>query len=262
MAVVERKLGKCCICFPLQNGVAILTFIFFFLGLWSFLVLFLEDARLQFNGAFIVSTDFASSLQKLEPFVAAGYLLTALVGFIGVVDEKVWQVNVFLYYMGFHVFVIYVLVFALDMYGLAYYCKNANTSASDTSALLPVSERNMSLQALQSKNLCADARTAYTIGFLLQMLLRVYFFLVIRKYAKKISTSIPYPIAFEQTYTESVEVDIPSNVGDFARNRKEQLFEQNIIADMHRKDDDYIQKMLKEYGTQKSDKYGTNANQE
>lgn len=98
MGVVQRKLGRCCVCLPLSHGVAALCILFFFLGLYDFLVLFLDDVRLQFNGAY-----FRTALyQKIEPFFATFYAPFGLLGFVGVMDEKASYVHGFWAFMTFH----------------------------------------------------------------------------------------------------------------------------------------------------------------
>lgn len=59
------------------------------------------------------------------------------------------------------------------------------------------------------------------------------------------------------SYIEGVEVDFPDNVGDYHTKEREESYERNVLADMERKDLEYATKMLKEYGTVKSEKYNT-----
>lgn len=59
-------------------------------------------------------------------------------------------------------------------------------------------ERNQSLEALRGKGLCSDAQIAYGIGFGIMLAVRLYWWSVLRKYVQKLSTAVPYPIAFDQ----------------------------------------------------------------
>mmetsp|Transcript_4836 Transcript_4836/g.11901 ORF Transcript_4836/g.11901 Transcript_4836/m.11901 type:complete len:252 (-) Transcript_4836:240-995(-) len=251
MGVVQRKLGRCCVCLPLSHGVAALCILFFFLGLYDFLVLFLDDVRLQFNGAY-----FRTALyQKVEPFFATFYAPFGLLGFVGVMDEKASYVHGFWAFMTFHLFIVYVGVFVCDFYSLYMNC--GSTTDANVQDVSPA-ERNQSLEALRGKGLCSDAQIAYGIGFGIMLAVRLYWWSVLRKYVQKLSTAVPYPIAFDQNqYIEGVEVDFPDNVGDYHTKEREESYERNVLADMERKDLEYATKMLKEYGTVKSEKYNT-----
>ncbi|CAD7959890.1 unnamed protein product [Amoebophrya sp. A25] len=244
-SVIQRKLGHCCICFRLSYGMGLLAVFFFLLGVYNFLSLFLDDPRLQWNGAYY------KPLSKLEPLVGTGFIGAALLGFVGVLDERASFVQVFLYYMQLHL-AAYCLVFLMDVWTLGADCKTAH--AGKTTAA-----RNLSLDILRTRGTCDDALTAFGVGSLVSLSIRLYWLYTLRKYWQKLSTKIPHLIAFEANYVEGIEIDIDENPGDFLQSSQQMTsYEANILGDMQRMESEWAAKALKEYGTIKSEKYGPN----
>jgi len=202
----RRKLGSCCLCVPLEPGVGILCVLFFLVGLWDFITLFIDDIRLQFNG-------YNRMVRHLEVFTGMFYLVFALIGFIGLLDARLQYVKYFKNFIILHCFV-YVTVFLFDYWALYYQCgKQATNEVSYENFLVPLkNDYNMSIELIQKKGLCDWVRRSYVIGAFISFGVRLYFLRAIRIYVMRAEKAVPFSISFSNAKhipgNESLVVDM------------------------------------------------------
>lgn len=234
--MARRNLGNCCLCCPLQRGVVMICVLFFFGGLWNFIVLFLDDIRLQFNG-------YTRALRKMEVIFGTFHLVFSLLGMIGVLDGKIGLVRVFQHFLLAHTLV-YALLFMFDLLLLVNNCGPQDAFKPE--------EFNPSIDIIARKGLCNWAQRSYALGFTFSFLLRIYLWYVTKTYVTKASRTVPYMIQFDakQHRNDHMQVVVSmddEHPGDYMDSKVNA--ESAALTKQIEKLDKQKRFLMKEYGT-------------
>lgn len=239
--MARRNLGNCCLCCPLQRGVVMICVLCFFAGLWNFIVLFMDDIRLQFNG-------YTRTLRKMEVIVGTFHLLFALLGLIGVLDNKIGLVKTFAYFLLVHT-LCYAFLFACDILLLFNHCGPQDAFKPD--------QFNPSIDIIARKGLCNWAQRSYMIGFLMSFCVRIYFWYVTRLFVQKASRTVPFLIQFGSRQHKNDHMQVVVSMDD--EHPGDYMDKDNAEAQAMAKQIEQLDQqkrfLVKEFGTVR--KYGT-----
>eukprot|EP00747_Dinoflagellata_sp_TGD_P162656 gnl/TRDRNA2_/TRDRNA2_180503_c0_seq1.p1 gnl/TRDRNA2_/TRDRNA2_180503_c0~~gnl/TRDRNA2_/TRDRNA2_180503_c0_seq1.p1 ORF type:complete len:237 (+),score=37.25 gnl/TRDRNA2_/TRDRNA2_180503_c0_seq1:130-840(+) len=177
----QKDVGNCCFCIPLRNGVGMLALLHFIHAFVCIVNLFSPDTRLQ-SGGYNPNTD------RLQCFSGALGIVFAIIGLLGVYDNKVGWIRVYNYFQ-WSKLLICVIVYICDMYELRKCESWAGMIQSQVAY-------NPALDFVAKNGLCSRVRLDYSIGWFLDVALFFYFAWVSNEYCSKMAMDPPYIISF------------------------------------------------------------------
>lgn len=176
-----RDYGYMCVIIPLKFGVAIIAMYAFVMGIINLLAMLNSNIMLQAGG-------YNPAFKMVGTVIAVIGLPVGLVGLIGTYDDNARWVRVFFYYL--LVKIVGEIVVAVADFVTLNHCKGY----IDTN--LPNLLKNDPLKALSERDVCGSARTAYALGFTLEMILNIYLTYCVWVFIRHLDLLPNYPIDF------------------------------------------------------------------
>mmetsp|Transcript_9783 Transcript_9783/g.18928 ORF Transcript_9783/g.18928 Transcript_9783/m.18928 type:complete len:219 (-) Transcript_9783:80-736(-) len=179
----ERGLGYSCLCVPLRLAVTLIAAFYFAYGFVCLVGFFSGEIRIQGGG-------YNPHTRRLPSLVGAFGTICGLLGIVGSVDGNLGFMRVFANFQDARL-VAAAIVFVMD---------NVSLTLCSTWAQRPDGElRNSVMYAVSAKGACDMARFCYTLGFLIDFSIGMYFAWLTRIFIRKVDVSPGYLIRFDQT---------------------------------------------------------------
>lgn len=178
---IQKDVGNCMFCIPLRVGVGMLAVMHFLHSFVCIMSIFVGDVRLQ-GGGYYPGTN------GLQVYVGAFGLIFAIIGLLGVYDNKASWIRVYNYFQYIKL-ASTLIVFCFDMKELLICESWVNNMQSQLTF-------NAAMDSVSKKGLCGWVRLCYFIGFAIDFGMNSYFTWVSYSYLKHLETLPPYFIAF------------------------------------------------------------------
>mmetsp|Transcript_10981 Transcript_10981/g.25055 ORF Transcript_10981/g.25055 Transcript_10981/m.25055 type:complete len:244 (+) Transcript_10981:174-905(+) len=175
----ERDLGHACICLPLKLAVGVIAMYVCTMSLVCTLALLTNNVMFQPGGY----NAFASQVLN---YIGAAGILFGFLGLIGVYDDKLPLVRVFVYYF-FLKFGAQICVFVIDFWTLRG-CESLDSSVGY--------QRNNPLRDLSDQGLCQAGRNSYLFGFIVDFWFNAYCVYSCYSYLWYLEVNPPFTIDF------------------------------------------------------------------
>lgn len=176
-----RDYGYMCIIIPLKFGVAIIAMYTFVMGIVNLLALLNSNIMLQAGG-------YNPEFRRVGTIIAMLGLPLGIVGLMGTYDDNARWVRLFFYYL--LVKIAGEIIVAIADFVTLGHCKTYINSD------LPNLLGNDPLKALSERDVCGSARTAYALGFTLEMILNIYLTYCVWVFIRHLDLLPNYPIDF------------------------------------------------------------------
>jgi len=177
----QKDVGICCFCIPLRTGVSLLCLYHFLFGVVCLLNIFYDDVRFQSGGY----NPYTNKLQVCVGCLGMGF---ALIGLLGLYDNKVDWIRTYNYFQ----------ITKLVTLGVVFFCDQVYMARCERFVFSIESQQlhNPTMSQISTKNLCGAARQAYTLGFVIDFAFNMYFTYVSYYYCAALMMSPAYIIAF------------------------------------------------------------------
>eukprot|EP00931_Biecheleriopsis_adriatica_P000909 TRINITY_DN101062_c0_g1_i1.p1 TRINITY_DN101062_c0_g1~~TRINITY_DN101062_c0_g1_i1.p1 ORF type:complete len:207 (+),score=28.62 TRINITY_DN101062_c0_g1_i1:168-788(+) len=176
-----RDIGDvdCCFCVPIKYGVVLIGAATMAYSFICMICLFNGDVRYQSGG-------YEPYAARLQALIGSAGIAFGLLGIQGALDSNAPFLQYFSTYQALRAAVL-ALVFLCDM-RLLMQCEGWED------------EGNRQMINLVKGDLCATARASYTLGFLVDMSVNVYFYQVCKEYARRVAANPAYVISFGDNF--------------------------------------------------------------
>jgi len=202
---IQKDLGRCCLCVPIRIGVGLLCLITFLHGIVCTLIIFNKDVRLLPGG-------YNPTTAWYGVMLGCAGMLFGLIGFLGVVDNKVSYVQAYNWFQWSKLAVGF-LIFIMDLFAL----RGCESYPFDIQSQI---HYNIPMDIVSGKGLCAWTRKSYILGYFLDFLCNFYMANVGQQFIALIRHNPAYLIRFEEGYEPSFPTAIMGEPGNYYIDKK------------------------------------------
>jgi len=179
--MVQRNLGLCCLCIPLQLGTQLLTCWTFFYSFFCLVALMSGDIRLLDAG---YNTDTA----RLSAYAGCAGFAFGLVGIIGAYNNQLTPLRIYNVYQILKILLSFYVMYK-DIVALRNCAVYANVIYSQV-------EFNAALESISRKALCDWGLRSYVIGATVHRMVDFYFTYVTYVYTERLAQNPLFLINF------------------------------------------------------------------
>jgi hypothetical protein len=182
---MRNRLGECCCCIPLRQGVAAIAGVTILLSLLAVLGLFFS-----FETVLLTSGGFSPVAKVVCGIVGASGFVFGAIGLLGAYDQTQAYIRALWYFLIAQV-TLSIAVYAIDMVEL-------HGCETWTSTVQQHTEYNPVMDEVAQAGQCSKTRVEYSIAWLIMFMVRCYFIFEVWKYYKSLDMHQHYTINFEK----------------------------------------------------------------
>jgi hypothetical protein len=182
---MRSRLGECCCCIPLRQGVAAIAGVTILLSFLAVLGLFFS-----FETVLLTSGGFSPVAKVVCGIVGASGFVFGAIGLLGAYDQTQAYIRALWYFLLAQVS-LSIAVYAIDMVEL-------HGCEAWTSTVQQHTEYNPVMDEVAQGGQCSKTRVEYSIAWLIMFMIRCYFIFEVWKYYKSLDMNQHYSINFEK----------------------------------------------------------------